>query len=160
MTAIAGICNRHVVCATRDMTIAAVADLMRRQSVGSVVVVDERRGKRFPVGLVTDRDIAVSIVGTDLDPTVITAGDFMSEKLVIGIESDDLRKTLHRMRKGGVRRIPIVDAKGVLCGIVSADDVIAHLAAQLEELAETFSSGRKRGTGTRPAGPGNNPLAR
>jgi hypothetical protein len=52
-------CNRDVVCATRDSTVAEAAGLMRRHHVGDVIVVDETGHGRKPVGIVTDRDIVV-----------------------------------------------------------------------------------------------------
>ena len=57
------ICTRDVAVADRSMTIQEAAQLMRHHHVGNVVVVDQQDGKRIPVGIVTDRDIAVSVVG-------------------------------------------------------------------------------------------------
>ena len=58
--AIGEICSREVVCARRDSSVKAVAQLMREYHVGSIVVADEPNGKRVLAGIVTDRDIAVA----------------------------------------------------------------------------------------------------
>ena len=56
---IAEFCNREVVCATRDTTILEAANLMRRHHVGDIIIVDEDADRRWPIGIVTDRDIVV-----------------------------------------------------------------------------------------------------
>ena len=81
------ICNRDVIISHREDTVADAAKLMREHHVGDVVVVDERDGLRFPVGIVTDRDLVVEIMATELDQKVITVGDIMLEELVTVKES-------------------------------------------------------------------------
>ena len=61
------ICNRDVVVASRDMTVAAAAQLMRHDHVGTLVVCDRLDGgRRVPVGIVTDRDIVVEVVAPNI----------------------------------------------------------------------------------------------
>jgi len=95
---IADICNREVVFVNRDVTVQAAAKLMRHYHVGSLVVVDEVNGKRVPVGILTDRDIVVEIDAMDLDAKVITAGDIMSQELVIVPESQGVLETDLRLK--------------------------------------------------------------
>lgn len=137
MTTIASICNRSVAFTTRETTVAAAAKLMRHGHVGSLVVVEPMNGgKRFPVGIVTDRDVVVDVVATGLDPATITVGDIMERELVVGRESDSVLETLEIMRFKGVRRLPTVDREGQLVGIVTVDDLIEILAEELSELAK------------------------
>ena len=65
--AIGEICSRQVVFARRDESVAAAAKLMREGHVGCLVVTDEDKGKRVPVGMLTDRDITVAVVAPGLD---------------------------------------------------------------------------------------------
>ena len=136
MTTIASICNRSVAFTTRETTVAAAAKLMRHGHIGSLVVVEQMNGgKRIPAGIVTDRDIVVEVIATGLDPAVITVGDIMEPELVVGRESDSVLETLEIMRFKGVRRLPTVDREGQLVGIVTVDDLLEILAAELNELA-------------------------
>ena len=135
-TTIGEICNREVVFATRDMTVAAAAKLMRHHHVGSLVVVDQLNGgKRLPIGIVTDRDIVVELTAMDLDPATITVGDIMGPELVTAREGEGLLGAMEIMRYKGVRRLPIVGADGRLVGIVTIDDLLEVLAEQMTELA-------------------------
>lgn len=137
--AIGEICNREVVFVNRDVTIHAACKLMRHYHVGSLVVVDEDGGKRVPVGILTDRDIVIEIDAMDLDPKVITAGDIMSQELVIVPESQGVLETIEVMRVKGVRRMPIVDAENRLVGIVTIDDLLEVLAEELTDIARIVS---------------------
>lgn len=136
MTSIASICNRSVAFTTRDTTVASASKLMRHGHIGSLVVVDQLNGgRRVPAGIVTDRDIIVEILATGLDPAVITVGDIMSTELVTARETDEVNEVLRVMRAKGVRRMPVVDAEGQLAGIVTVDDLLENVAAQISDLA-------------------------
>ena len=129
------LCNRDVAFAMRETTIAAAARLMRHYHVGSLVVVDEKGGRRVPVGIITDRDIVVEVVATGLDAGTITVGDIMVQEIVTAPESMGVMETIQLMRVKGVRRLPVVDAGGGLAGIVTVDDLLDVLAEELSELA-------------------------
>jgi CBS domain-containing protein len=129
------LCNRDVAFAMRETTIAAAARLMRHYHVGSLVVVDEKAGRRMPVGIITDRDIVVEVVATGLDAGTITVGDIMVHEIVTAPESMGVMETIQLMRVKGVRRLPVVDAGGGLAGIVTVDDLLDVLAEELSELA-------------------------
>ena len=108
------ICNRETVFTTKDSSISQAAQLMREQHVGDLVVVEEKGGRRIPVGILTDRDLVIEILAKDVDMNTVTVGDVMSNELLTARESDGLYETLQRMRAKGVRRVPVVDAGGVL----------------------------------------------
>jgi CBS domain-containing protein len=129
------LCNRDVAFAMRETTIAAAAKLMRHYHVGSLVVVDEKAGRRVPVGIITGRDIVVEVVATGLDAGTITVGDIMVHEIVTAPESMGVMETIQLMRVKGVRRLPVVDAGGGLAGIVTVDDLLDVLAEELSELA-------------------------
>jgi predicted transcriptional regulator len=80
----------------------------------------------------------------DLDPRDLTAGDIMTESLVIVPENCDVYEAISMMRKGGVRRMPVVNADGALTGIVSLDDLLPLVAQELADLARLPLVGRKR----------------
>jgi CBS domain-containing protein len=128
-------CNREVVFVHKSAGIAEVARLMRENHVGDLLVVEERAGQRFPVGIVTDRDLVIEVLAEGVDTQGVTVGDVMSFELVTARENDDLFDTIKIMRAKAVRRIPVVDAHGVLVGILSVDDLIDIFSEHLTDLA-------------------------
>src|SRR3954465_8202720 len=109
---------------------------MRKHHVGDLVVVDQANGgARIPVGIITDRDIVVSVIALGLDPTGLLVGDIMSDELLTATEEDDVYETIVRMRFRGIRRVPVVNSIGALTGIISVDDVLEFLAEEMSELS-------------------------
>ncbi|HSO07178.1 MAG TPA: CBS domain-containing protein [Pelomicrobium sp.] len=125
------ICIREVIVTSRDTTVAAAAQLMREFHVGDLVVVDESDGRRLPVGIVTDRDVAIGVVAPGLDPATLTVGDIMAGDLVTAREADGVFEILQTMRRRGIRRVPVVEASGALAGIVALDDILEIIAEEL-----------------------------
>lgn len=146
---ISEICNREVVIVQRHNTISEAAQLMRQHHVGDVVVVEERGGARVPVGIVTDRDLAVEIMAPAIDQMVITVGDIMVPELVTVKENAGMFETIEYMRAKGVRRVPVVDKGGGLVGILTLDDLLELLAEELLSLAKLVRHEQKTETMSR-----------
>ena len=136
------LCSRTVVFAERDMGLVEAARLMRDHHVGALVVVDQANGKRVPVGVLTDRDIAVAVVAKEVDARTLRVGEVMSGEPITVREQDSVLDALRLMRERGVRRVPVTDAQGALVGILAADDVLEVVADQLGDLARAIASGR------------------
>ncbi|MBI1396727.1 MAG: CBS domain-containing protein [Betaproteobacteria bacterium] len=141
--AIGEICNREVIIARGNETVAAVAELMRRHHVGSVVVVEGLEGQWVPLGIVTDRDIVVGVVAKGLDPQTIEAAEVMGTSLVKVKESAGVSETIELMRAHGVRRLPVTGENGALAGIVAVDDLVDLLAEEMGALARLVSRERQ-----------------
>jgi CBS domain-containing protein len=133
---IGAICNREVITVQLDASVVHAATLMRQYHVGDVLVVKELKGKSVPAGIVTDRDIVIEVVATELDATVITAGDIMTAKLVLIKESAGIMQAMQLMTSKGVRRLPVVDADGGLVGIITLDNLLLLLARELGVLTK------------------------
>lgn len=133
------LCSREVVFVRREDSIREAAQLMRQHHVGDVLVVDEKDAQRVPVGIVTDRDIVVEVVAKNVDLDVVTVGDIMSFQLVSARDTDGVYETIQLMRLKGVRRLPIVNARGGLVGILALDDIIELLAEELSALAKVIA---------------------
>jgi predicted transcriptional regulator len=82
----------------------------------------------------SDRDIVVRVVAPDVPPDAATVGDVMSHGLLVARETDDLLDTIKLMQRRRVRRTPMVNDAGVLCGIAAVDDVTELIAEQLNDL--------------------------
>lgn len=138
------ICNREVIVVDRDTSIIKASQLMRQYHVGTLLVADEQAGQRYPVGIITDRDIVVELLAEELPLERITVGDAMSFELLTTNENADLLATIKRMRSRGVRRTPVVTASGALIGLLAVDDVIELLAEQLTDLVTLIANERSR----------------
>jgi CBS domain-containing protein len=143
------ICNRVVVFAFRNTPLPDAAKLMRENHIGSLVIVDESDRGRIPVGMLTDRDIAIAVVAQALDPRTLTAGEVMSGELVTANEQDDMLDTLQRMRRRGIRRVPVLTAAGTLAGIVTLDDLLELVAEQLGDVVKAIATEQSREARTR-----------
>jgi CBS domain-containing protein len=148
---ISKLCSRKVVCATPTTTVAEAAEMMRHHHIGNVVVVDSRDGTSRPLGIVTDRDIVIEVVAPGLDPKGIRLSDLVQIQGPIETveEGQSFAYAARMMAVRAVRRLPVVDKEGALVGIVSVDDMLPELAAQLTALADVGSRGRQHETQTR-----------
>lgn len=137
-------CTRNVTVAGVDDSIAAAAHLMRQHHVGDVIVARAQAGRRFPLGIVTDRDLVVEVLDAGIDPETVRLGDLITEPLLSAREDEALADAVRRMRARGVRRIPVVDDDGALVGILSMDDVIELIAEEMQDLSGLVARERSR----------------
>jgi CBS domain-containing protein len=112
--------------------VAEAAQRMRDEHLGAIVVVqDDLR----PVGMVTDRDLVTRLVAERKEAAVVPVSDVMSPGPAVARVEDSLDQTLFAFKKHGVRRLPIVDGQGRVAGLVSLDDVLVLLSAELDQTA-------------------------
>jgi CBS domain-containing protein len=130
------ICNREVVIVQRDNTVMEVAQLMRQNHVGDVVIVDDLKNGRVPLGIVTDRDLVVEVMSQGLEPEILSMGDIMAQEIVTVKETDDMFIAIEYMRAKGIRRLPVVNDKGGLVGILTMDDLLDVMAEDLLAFAK------------------------
>jgi CBS domain-containing protein len=130
------LCNREVIVTERDASVREAAALMRDFHVGDLVVFEDRGGVRVPVGIITDRDVAIEVVAMGVDPEMVKVGEVMGPELITAGAAETVYDTLQRMRQQGVRRIPVVDSRGALVGIVSLSDLLEFLAEELSSLSK------------------------
>jgi CBS domain-containing protein len=148
--AVNAVCNHNVATIEADEGIVAAAIKMRESHVGDLIVVEHRQGRPVPVGILTDRDIVVGIVAKQADPTTLTVGDVMSDKLLTVHQDNGIEFALREMRRAGVRRAPVLGNDRELIGVLSIDDVIDHLAVELGHIAEIVRLEQQAETSNRP----------
>jgi len=150
---ISAICNRDVVATHRTESVIDAARLMRKHHVGSLVIVeDSAQGHKVPVGIITDRDITVSVTALGLDPAIITVNEIMVDSVLCIHESAGIAETVSLMRTKGVRRLPVVNDAGTLTGMISAYDLLSLLADELSGLADSAARERRHEQETRRSG--------
>lgn len=124
-------CKKGVVSIRATADIADAARLMRDEHVGFLAVFNEGDDLHKPVGVITDRDIVLMVNARDLNTHDVTVGDVMTRQPLIANEHDDVTDLLQAMRMAGIRRVPVVDTRGALIGVIAADDVIDLIAGLL-----------------------------
>ena len=112
------------VCVTPDTRLHEAARLMKEHDIGIVPVVEEGGSAKRLVGLLTDRDIAIRLVAEGRDPDTVEVGEVMSGNPRTARPDDDVDKVMNLMGREQVRRVPIVDERGSLVGIVAQADVV------------------------------------
>lgn len=131
--------NRNVITISSFESVSEAAFLMRSEDIGALVVVDR---DTKPIGIITDRDIVVSVIAERLNPGEITVEDIMTKDPVTVDENTDLFDIIRILHEHSVRRLPITSG-GKLTGIVSVDDLIVVVATEVVNLAMTMSSKSK-----------------
>jgi CBS domain-containing protein len=107
--------NVHTVLEDRKVAFARL--MMLRNNIGALPVVDR---KNTLVGIVTQRDI--DLAGIDISDLMVS--DLMTRTLIKAKETTPLRWIVEQMIKTGIQRIPIVDDKSKLLGLVTQTSVI------------------------------------
>jgi CBS domain-containing protein len=123
----------------RGSSLKFAAIQMKRQHVGSVVVVEKDIHPLKPVGILTDRDIVLRAAVDDLDMNTTPVEKAMSKKLVMIGRGNGLSETISLMSQKGVRRVLVVDENKRLCGLLSSDDLVRILAEDLNRLGLLFA---------------------
>ncbi|HEY3820287.1 MAG TPA: CBS domain-containing protein [Polyangiaceae bacterium] len=118
--------------AAADDSVATAARTMRERRVGCVVVT--RKGKA--TGIVTDRDLVVRVLAEGLDAWTTKVGDIVTYDPVTVSVHEGIETAVARMRRHGVRRLPIVEDDGVAVGIVTADDLLVLLGGEIAAVCE------------------------
>lgn len=138
-------CSRVVVAAEPAMDLREAAHLMRDNHVGALIVVERKGAVSRPVGIVTDRDIVVSVVAAPgVRPEALTVRDVMSVELATVNENDGVFEAVEAMRDRGARRLPVVSDDGKLVGILSLDDLLRVISAELAGLSDSLRTSTAR----------------
>lgn len=144
---------------THNQNLELVARLMWDNDCGALPVVDDAN---HPVGIITDRDIAMAAMLNHRPLWDLSVGDIIREQTLVSCHTDEpVESCLASMRKHSVRRLPIVDASGALAGILSLGDAVAftqggNLSTSAIPFEDTLAmlktvSAHHNSSGTRPS---------
>jgi CBS domain-containing protein len=134
--------TREPVCCEPGDPISKAAEVMKREDVGSVPVVESRSAGRL-VGIVTDRDIVVKVLADGRSVEHSTVREAMTANPVSCREDDDVSRAVSLMEERQVRRMPVVGTDGRLAGIIAQADIATRLNKDRTtgELVEAISEG-------------------
>ena len=125
---------------TRGTPIGEAADAMQRYGVGSLLVMDDAPGVGRPLGMVTDRDIATR----SRTPDARLVADVMTPIVATVASGADTHEAIALMRAHGVRRLVVTGEHGEVRGVVSIDDIVDGLAADLAAAAAVLKGDIRR----------------
>jgi CBS domain-containing protein len=126
--------GKEVVTAAPSDPIADVANDMARRHVGAVVVVEDQ----VPVGIVTDRDIALAVAGRCISRREPIRHIMTSPVTTINQKQGILAAT-RLIRDNVARRLPIVDDQRKVVGLVSVDDLMVLLGIEISNLTNAIA---------------------
>ena len=135
-------CTRDVVTVAPHTSVVEACALMRKHHVGAVVVVEETASGKRPLGVLTDRDIAVEVVALGLAPESLKVSEVVQRDVTTIREDAGYAETVRLMSINGVRRMPVVDQRGNLVGIITVDYVLRQIAAPLVALSDLVARER------------------
>lgn len=124
-----------------EATVLRAAMLMNEHRIGGLVVMD---GERI-VGMFTERDVLQKVVAQQRDPEATRVADIMSTEVVCCAPQTSIEEARMAMKTRRIRRLPVIDAGGQPCGLISIGDLNAFEAAGYEQtihMMHEYISGR------------------
>ena len=134
------IMKTKVITVSPSAPITEAALLMRDEDIGALIVADDTEK---PVGIITDRDIVISVLAENKDPGEVVVEDIMTRQLHMVQEDTNLFDILRVLSNNSIRRVPVT-RRGKLAGIISVDDIVVVVATELANLASALTGGISR----------------
>jgi CBS domain-containing protein len=131
-----------VIIETSD-TVAAAVERMQAHEVGTLLILNELRQ---PIGILSDRDLAIRVLGAALDPRTTTVAGVMTAWPATIQQDAPIDVAVAEMKARGCRRLPVVTDEDKLVGILSLDDIIANVADELGQIRQVWNC-HPNGTG-------------
>ncbi|MHB1021161.1 MAG: CBS domain-containing protein [Acidobacteriaceae bacterium] len=143
------IMSKTVFSCTPNDSVHQVARLMKDHDIGAVPIVADNTVRKL-VGIVTDRDLCVKVIAGERPLRDTKVGDIMTQSPTTCLPTDSIEKCETLMREKQVRRIPVVDAKGVCVGMIAQADIALHDTS--EHISKTLAAVSHPHTGTHTPG--------
>jgi CBS domain-containing protein len=145
------IMTKDPACCGPDTPLRDVASLMVKHDCGEIPVIDNDESRK-PVGVITDRDIVIRTVAEGRNPLEMTASECMTGTVVTVTPDQSIDECCQIMEQHQIRRVPVVDAQGSCCGIVSQADVERRVSERaagevVKDVSKPKGSARAAGAG-------------
>ncbi|MGA9141787.1 MAG: CBS domain-containing protein [Methanocella sp.] len=133
------IMTKDIACVDANSTAADAARKMKDQNVGTVLIIDQNQLK----GMITDRAITTRAVAEGKDPKSLPVTDIMTKDIIGCSDEDDMFDALKTMGENKVRRLPVVDDKDHLVGVVSMSDIAEQMRSGIDSMFDEMSKAIK-----------------
>ena len=134
------IMTKNVITVEMGKTVEEAAKMMQKHKIGSVIVVEEKHGKKAK-GIITERDIVHKLIAKRKDPYKVTVEEVMTTPLRVVKPETLLEEAARAMRENRIKRLPVVNQKNEIVGIISEGDVMRIFPAVIEMLEEKVAIG-------------------
>jgi len=128
--------SENPVCCLPSDSAQSVAKMMCDRNIGSIPVVNDQQSKQL-LGVITDRDLCCAVIAGGLDPKTTPIQKFVTANPVTCRDGENIDKCEQLMQERQVRRVPVVDDKNSVIGIVSQADLA--LKGKPERLSKTVA---------------------
>lgn len=136
------IMQKNVLAVGPESTIQDAVKLMDKNHMGTIVVVDKLNGKkRSPIGIVTDRDIAISLGNGNGVERNSSIKEVMTPNVIFCSPEDGIYMVIEKMRANRIRKIPVVNETNHLIGMITSDDFVTLLGSELDHLGQIVNYG-------------------
>ncbi len=135
-------CRTPVAKISADVNIVDACRMLEERNVGCLIVESDEK----LCGVITDRDIALKVTGTQRDPQKTIVKDIMTTDPIRIFVDKDLHHLTSLMHAYHVRRVPIVNEYHKTVGIVTLDDLIALLGEQMSDIGKAIAEGFPQGS--------------
>lgn len=123
--------TKNVIILDKDRSLVEAAKIMKKHSIGSIVVTEEKRA----VGMITERDIVCKAIAAEKNISQLKVSDIMSKPLRVINPTTTLEEAAKAMKNNEIKRLPVINAKKELIGILSEGD-LARLLPSIVDLIE------------------------
>jgi CBS domain-containing protein len=130
------VCQTNVLSVSPHTTISFVSNLMKEKNIGCVIITEDHK----PVGIVTDRDLALRVSLTAEEKETAHVSTIMTPEVITIRKDTGIFDAVQVMKSSRVRRLPVVDMGGRLVGLITVDDIIRLLARELGEIARVIGN--------------------
>lgn len=129
------IMTKNVIVVPMGKSVVEAAKMMKKHGIGSVIIVETGKDK-MAKGIITERDIVHKLLASKKDPYKTTVEDIMSRPLRVIRPETNLEEVAKTMRKNNIKRLPVVNEKGELIGIISEGDIMRVFPAVVDMIEE------------------------
>jgi CBS domain-containing protein len=133
---IAKVCTKGAITVSPSAALSEAAQTMCASNVGTVVVTASHADRLVVVGIITDRDIVRAQLHRTSDLSRLAVSEVMTPDPLVLSEQESIETAINQMLARGVRRAPVIDASGMLVGLVSTDDLLAQVSDELVNLVQ------------------------
>ncbi len=134
------IMTKKVVVVPMGASLLDAAKLMRKNEIGSIIIVEGVEGKRAK-GIITERDIVHKVIAKGLDSTRTVVDDIMSKPLRVVKPETTIEDAAKAMRENRIKRLPVVNDDNELIGIISEGDIMKIFPIVVDLIEERATLG-------------------
>lgn len=131
--------TKGIACVDTKSSAADAAKKMKDQNVGTILVIESDQLK----GIVTDRSIVTKAVAEQQDPRQVPVSKIMTKEIIGCKESDDVMDAMKTMGENKIRRMPVVNDKDQLVGVVSLADIAQELRPCIDSMFDEITKATK-----------------